>query len=182
MTTEPRRHYRASIFGGISLNGGTLLTLIYRAHQCKSSTPEDWKYSLNRIQCKLTIHLEHQTSISFVAQMYTHTVDSDTANAASTISDALEPFNKLQSCADFITTHIYCKMGCMDHNEQGTNAIPTLQRKQAGWELHRKAVTRITAWCAVVLATGVDPTSEWEHLNVDTWVEATGYDSKQLAE
>ncbi|KAK0227420.1 hypothetical protein EDD85DRAFT_958035 [Armillaria nabsnona] len=65
------------------------------------------------------------------------------------------------------------------HNEQGTDAI---QRKQAGWELHRKAVTRITAWCAVILATGIDPTSEWESLDVDTWVEVTGYDGKQLVE
>lgn len=61
-----------------------------------------------------------------------------------------------------------------------TDANPTLQRRQAGLELRRKAVNRITAWCGVVLATGTDPASEWECIDVDTWVEATGYDGKWL--
>ncbi len=75
---------------------------------------QDWNDSLNKIRRKLAMRLNHQTSISFAAQTYTHAVDSNTADAAAAISDALEPFNRLQSHADLLTTHIYRKMGCMD--------------------------------------------------------------------
>ncbi|SJL07024.1 uncharacterized protein ARMOST_10367 [Armillaria ostoyae] len=68
------------------------------------------------------------------------------------------------------------------HDEQQTDANPTLQRRQAGLELRRKAVNRITAWCGVILATGTDPASEWERIDVDAWAEATGYDGKWLPE
>ncbi|SJL07023.1 uncharacterized protein ARMOST_10366 [Armillaria ostoyae] len=84
------------------------------APQRKATTSEDWKNSLDKIRRKLAIQLAHQTSSSFAAKTYTHAVDSNTADAAATISEALEPFNKLQSRADFIATHIYRKMGCTD--------------------------------------------------------------------
>ncbi len=67
------------------------------------------------------------------------------------------------------------------HEEEASDVNTTLQRKQVGLELRQKAVTRITAWCAIVSATGTDPTSEWERIDVDAWAESTGYDGKQLA-
>ncbi len=91
-----------------------LLTYICRPHQHKSTTAKDWADSLNKIRRKLAMRLNHQTSISFAAQTYTHAVDSNTTDAAATISDALEPFNRLQSHADLFATHIYRKTGCTE--------------------------------------------------------------------
>ncbi|PBK80812.1 hypothetical protein ARMGADRAFT_1091820 [Armillaria gallica] len=69
-------------------------------------------------------------------------------------------------------------VGANDSHE--TDTTLTLQRRRAGLELHRKAVNRITVWCGVILATSTNPALEWECINVDAWVEVTGYDGKWL--
>ncbi|KAK0458720.1 uncharacterized protein EV420DRAFT_1479416 [Desarmillaria tabescens] len=62
------------------------------------------------------------------------------------------------------------------YDEHASDTTQRVQKQRAGWDLRRKAVSRVFAWHALVWVNGTDPTSEWERLDVDAWVEATEYD------
>ncbi|KAK0457573.1 uncharacterized protein EV420DRAFT_1643912 [Desarmillaria tabescens] len=50
-----------------------------------------------------------------------------------------------------------------------------VRRKQVARQLQLRAKTRVFAWCLAMQANGLNNVSEWERVDVDTWVEATGY-------
>ncbi len=62
------------------------------------------------------------------------------------------------------------------YETEATGAKNTSKGKKVGFELRLRAKTRLLYWHAALPTGHTDNACEWERLDVDAWVEATGYD------
>ncbi|KAK0436470.1 uncharacterized protein EV420DRAFT_1487497 [Desarmillaria tabescens] len=80
----------------------------------KTAMLDDWKASIEKNQVRLTQHLNNQPPAMLAAAVCLHACEAHVTDPSAVILEALEPFNRMQTRINVISTSIYRRMGCTD--------------------------------------------------------------------
>ncbi|KAK0466809.1 uncharacterized protein EV420DRAFT_1635849 [Desarmillaria tabescens] len=84
----------------------------YERSVAKTTMLDDWKASIEKNQAWLTRHLNNQPPAMLAAAVCLRACEAHVTDPSMVISEALEPFNRMQTRINIISTSIYWRMGC----------------------------------------------------------------------